>query len=94
MRGGRPWRVGDVDLERPAYPVTRDPFARSRHPMYVACTSICGGIALVTANLWLVFLFPVLVGLVQIETAREERALRSAFGAECDDYRSRVRRYF
>ncbi|MBW3666639.1 MAG: isoprenylcysteine carboxylmethyltransferase family protein, partial [Actinobacteria bacterium] len=74
--------------------VTDGPYARSRHPMYVGWTLIYGGISLVTGNVWLVFLFPPLLGLAHLETTREEKELRSAFGAEYDEYRSRVRRYF
>lgn len=86
--------AGNVELERPDELVTHGPYARSRHPMYVGWTLIYGGISLVTGNVWLVSLFPALLGLVHLETTREEKELRSAFGAEYDEYRSRVRRYF
>lgn len=86
--------AGKVDLVRPQKLITRGPYARSRHPMYAAWTMIYLGIALVTGNLWLVFLFPILAGLVHREVLREERNLRNAFGAEYDEYRSQVRRYF
>ena len=85
--------AGNVDLESPRRLVSEGPYAISRHPMYVGWTLAYGGLAVVTGNLWLVFLFPVLVGLVHLETAKEERALRSHFREDYDTYMTRVRRY-
>lgn len=85
--------AGSVDLERPERLITDGVYAGSRHPMYVGWTLIYGGIALITGNGWLVVLSPVLAGVVHLETAKEERALRSAFGSDYDTYMTRVRRY-
>ncbi|MGH8946843.1 MAG: methyltransferase family protein [Acidimicrobiia bacterium] len=86
--------AGAVALELPDRLITSGAYARSRHPMYVAWTLIYCGVALVTGNLWLVILFPAMAGLTHREVIREEQALHSAFGAEHDEYLSRVRRYF
>lgn len=85
--------AGGVDLEQPSRLVTQGPYARSRHPMYLGWTLIYLGVALVTANLWLLWLLPALAWLVDGEADREERRLQEAFGGEYEEYRFRVRRY-
>lgn len=85
--------AGSVDMAVPERMVTDGVYARSRHPMYVSWTLIYAGTTLVTGNRWLILLSPILVGLVHLETGKEERMLRSAFGSEYDRYRAQVPRY-
>lgn len=85
--------AGTVDLEHPDRLVTGGPYARSRHPMYVAWTLIYVGMALALNSGWLLLLAPPLAWLVHRDTEREEHRLIEAFGSEYEAYRSRVRRY-
>ncbi|HSK97522.1 MAG TPA: isoprenylcysteine carboxylmethyltransferase family protein [Euzebyales bacterium] len=85
--------AGATDLARPDHLVTSGPYARSRHPMYVAWTAIYLGFALVVRSAWLLRLTPLLAGLIHREARGEEERLAERFGAEYDAYRARVRRY-
>ena len=74
--------------------VTHGPYRFTRNPMYVGMTLLYAGLALRTNMGWPLVLLPlVLLALVRLVIGREERYLASAFGAEYDDYRRRVRRW-
>lgn len=85
--------AGGVDLDRPDQIVERGPYAFSRHPMYLAWTSIYVGASLVAGTGWPFRLLPVLAVLVDREARREERRLISSLGSDYQRYRDRVRRY-
>jgi protein-S-isoprenylcysteine O-methyltransferase Ste14 len=75
--------------------VTDGPFAYSRNPLYLATTGLYVGVTLLVNALWpLVLLVPVLLVLRWGVIAREEQYLAQKFGANYEEYRSRVRRWF
>jgi protein-S-isoprenylcysteine O-methyltransferase Ste14 len=69
------------------------PYARSRHPMYVAWTACYVGLTAMTGNGWLAVLLPVVLLLTHITVLREERRLRTRFGEDYRRYARTVRRY-
>jgi protein-S-isoprenylcysteine O-methyltransferase Ste14 len=70
------------------------PYTFSRNPMYVGLMIAYLGGAAATNWAWpLVFLPLVILVMNGFIISREERYLRSAFGAEYDDYCRRVRRW-
>ena len=74
--------------------VTHGPYRFTRNPMYVGMTLLHTGLALRADMGWPLLLLPlVLLTLVRLVIRREERYLASAFGAEYEDYRRRVRRW-
>jgi protein-S-isoprenylcysteine O-methyltransferase Ste14 len=84
-----------IMLQRPARQlITFGPYQFSRNPMYVGFVSMYFGLSLLANTLWpLVFLPAVIALLVWIVISREERYMRSTFGAEYDAYCRRVRRW-
>jgi protein-S-isoprenylcysteine O-methyltransferase Ste14 len=90
------WAVrtaGQTDLEHPNRLVTGGPYARSRHPMYVAWTLVYLGAALVANTKWPLMLMPLLAAITHREALREEARLLDAFGPDYEEYQARVRRY-
>jgi len=85
--------AGQTDLASPNRVVTDGPYAMSRHPMYVAWTTIYVGVACVTRRAWLLLLTPLLVVLIRREIEREEERLTELLGPAYTAYRTRVRRY-
>ena len=74
--------------------VTHGPYRFTRNPMYLGMTLLYGGLAIRTNMTWPLLLLPlVLLALHRLVIRREERYLTSAFGAEYEDYRRRVRRW-
>jgi protein-S-isoprenylcysteine O-methyltransferase Ste14 len=74
--------------------VVSGPFRLTRNPMYIALSAVHAGAALVLNQLWALLFLPISIALVRtIVIAREERYLRSAFGAEYENYMRRVRRW-
>jgi len=74
--------------------VRRGPYRFTRNPMYVGMSAAYVGGALLVASVWPALGFPfVLLVVDAIVIRREERYLASAFGADYDDYRRRVRRW-
>jgi protein-S-isoprenylcysteine O-methyltransferase Ste14 len=73
--------------------VTTGPYRFTRNPMYIGMSVFYTGVALLLDTWWAFALLPVVVTIIERQViAREERYLASAFGAEYDAYRSRVRR--
>ena len=90
------WAVrtaGETNLAGPERLVTGGPYARSRHPMYVAWTMVYLGGALAGNTKWPLVLGPFLAGIIHLEALREEAFLRAEFGPEYEEYQARVRRY-
>jgi protein-S-isoprenylcysteine O-methyltransferase Ste14 len=74
--------------------VTSGPYRFTRNPMYVGMSVIYAGLALLLDTWWAFALLPVVIAIIDRQViAMEERYLASAFGAEYDSYRSRVRRW-
>ena len=80
---------------RPASQIVRGgPYRFTRNPMYTGMTGAYIGLALLVGDAWpLLFLPFVLMLLVRLVIAREERYLASAFPGEYDAYRREVRRW-
>jgi protein-S-isoprenylcysteine O-methyltransferase Ste14 len=85
--------AGSVQVADSSRLVTSGPYARSRHPMYVAWTLVYFGLAMLLQAGWLLILSPILAGWIHWETGREERRLSAGVGSEYEAYRLRVRRY-
>ena len=68
------------------------PYARIRHPQYVAFIAILFGFLLQWPTLLTLVMFPVLVAMYGRLAVTEEREMRKRFGAEFDDYAARTRR--
>lgn len=82
----------------PHYPASRvvdgGPYRFTRNPMYTGFTVVYLGVAALLGSAWPLLLLPlVLVALVRLVIAREERYLRAAFGADYEGYCARVRRW-
>jgi protein-S-isoprenylcysteine O-methyltransferase Ste14 len=74
--------------------VMTGPYRLTRNPMYIGMSVQYSGVALLLDTWWAFALLPVVVAIIDRQViAREERYLSSAFGAEYDSYRSRVRRW-
>jgi protein-S-isoprenylcysteine O-methyltransferase Ste14 len=74
--------------------VTTGPFRFSRNPLYLAQLLTLLGIALAMNSTW--FVAATILQLVLLDrliVVREERVIRSTFGAEYDAYTARVRRW-
>ncbi len=70
-------------------------FTRTRNPMYLSLTLATLGLAIATANLWMVLLAPLLLFYLQERVVkREEAYLTARFGADYEAYRNKVRRWF
>ena len=74
--------------------VQSGPYRFTRNPMYTGFTIVYVGISLLMNAFWPLILLPlVLFLLVRLVISREEAYLHSTFGAQYDEYRSRVRRW-
>jgi len=75
--------------------MTRGPFRFTRNPLYLSLALLQAGLALLADALWpALMLLPVLLVIRYYVIAREERHLRSRFGAEYQAYCRTVRRWF
>lgn len=97
--------LGRVTFERagtnvnPMEPATKlvltGPYRVTRNPMYVGMALATVALAVATVNGWLlVLLVPTWAVMHWGVIVREERYLARKFGAEYEEYRRRVRRYF
>jgi protein-S-isoprenylcysteine O-methyltransferase Ste14 len=74
--------------------IEEGPFRVSRNPLYVGLLALYLGVALLAPTFWGLVLFPSAVLLLQWGAIRpEEQFLHERFGAQCDDYTRRVRRW-
>lgn len=69
---------------------TSGPYAYVRHPQYVAFLAIMFGFLLQWPTLVTLVMFPILVVAYARLARREERDVRSQFGAQWDDYAQRT----
>lgn len=72
---------------------TTGPYARVRHPQYIAFIAILLGFLLQWPTLLTLAMFPVLVAMYIRLAHREESDVRKAFGEEYDRYAARVPRW-
>jgi protein-S-isoprenylcysteine O-methyltransferase Ste14 len=84
-----------VRTDKPVPRLTTDgPFRYSRNPGYLALAMIYAGIGVLRNALWVIFLLPIVVFVIQREViGREERYLEDTFGEEYLDYKTKVRRW-
>ncbi|MCD6023715.1 MAG: isoprenylcysteine carboxyl methyltransferase [Fibrobacteria bacterium] len=74
--------------------LTTGPYLRSRNPIYLAFAWIYLGFACWIASWWPVFLFPVLIYVMnRFVIRREEAHLESRFGRAYAEYKARTRRW-
>jgi protein-S-isoprenylcysteine O-methyltransferase Ste14 len=73
---------------------TTGPYARIRHPQYVAFVMILLGFLLQWPTLLTLVMFPILVAMYGRLAVTEEREMRERFGAEFDAYAARTPRFF
>ncbi len=74
--------------------LTRGPYRFTRNPMYLSLVLVYLGIAALTGLAWPLLLLPLPVLLLdRLVIPYEEARLRDAFGAACEEYFSRVRRW-
>ena len=85
--------AGSINLANPDRLVALGPYALSRHPMYVAWTSIYLGVALVLNTRWLIILSPLLLAFTHRTILAEERQLEKHLGDDYRAYKRRVGRY-
>jgi protein-S-isoprenylcysteine O-methyltransferase Ste14 len=89
-------RIGTTvkPFEEPDALVTRGPFKRSRHPMYVGMVAALVGLSVVLGTVTSLIVIPVFVWAVQRRfVIPEEHALERAFGDEYAQYKQQVRQW-
>ena len=72
---------------------TTGPYARIRHPQYVAFVAILLGFLFQWPTLLTLAMFPILVAMYGRLAITEEREMRARFGVEFDAYASRTPRF-
>ncbi|SCK20621.1 Protein-S-isoprenylcysteine O-methyltransferase Ste14 [Variovorax sp. HW608] len=72
---------------------TSGPYARIRHPQYVAFVAILLGFLLQWPTLLTLLMFPMLVWMYSRLSIREEADMRDSFGTEFDAYAARTPRF-
>jgi len=90
---GESWRF-TIDREKPGKLVTGGVFAYSRNPIYVSLALFAVGLALVVGVVATALTAIIVVGYFPFLIRREERFLRSRYGAAYEDYCKRVGRYW
>ncbi len=80
--------------QRRAALATTGPYARIRHPQYVAFVLILLGFLLQWPTLLTLIMFPVLLIMYARLAVTEEAVMRKQFGAEFDAYVARTPRFF
>ena len=87
------WRVL-YQAHRTSSLATSGPYARIRHPQYVAFIVIMFGFLLQWPTLVTVLMFPILTTIYVRLARREEREVSAAFGAAWQEYAARTPRFF
>lgn len=89
---GDSFRVG-IDEKKPGILVTTGMFRFSRNPIYVCFDSFFCGLFLVHRNIVIAVGVIVFALLIHRQILREEKFLRSRYGAKYEEYFRKVRRY-
>ena len=79
--------------QRHAQLAVSGPYARIRHPQYVAFVAILFGFLLQWPTLLTLLMFPFLVVMYSRLAVNEEKDMRQQFGAEFDAYAARTPRF-
>jgi protein-S-isoprenylcysteine O-methyltransferase Ste14 len=87
------WRVL-YDAQRARGLANNGPYARIRHPQYVAFLTIMVGFLLQWPTLLTLLMFPILVAVYTRLARAEEREMHEAFGTEYERYAARVPAFF
>jgi protein-S-isoprenylcysteine O-methyltransferase Ste14 len=74
--------------------VTTGPYARIRHPIYLALLAFLTGIALVTANWFFIALLGVSIVVLALRIPKEEQMMLGDFGQEYKAYMAKTGRLF
>ncbi len=97
LTGFRQMRLANTNINptQPAHTiVTSGPFRFTRNPLYLGMTLLYTGIMLLINSLWLMLIFPAVLGLMNFGVIeREERYLERKFGTQYLNYKQRVRRW-
>ena len=86
------WKVL-YDAQRADRLAMTGPYARIRHPQYVAFVMILLGFLLQWPTLLTLVMFPILLAMYGRLAVTEEREMRERFGAEFDAYAARTPRF-
>jgi protein-S-isoprenylcysteine O-methyltransferase Ste14 len=81
------------EAQRASRLATTGPYARIRHPQYVAFVMILLGFLLQWPTLLTLVMFPILVAMYGRLAVTEEREMSERFGAEFDAYAARTPRF-
>lgn len=74
--------------------VTTGVYRYTRNPMYLSFVIFLGGFAILLGSTWaLLWVFGLVLYLIQFQIKPEERALQQQFSSEFTAYRQRVRRW-
>ncbi len=87
------WRIL-YDAQRRSALATTGPYARIRHPQYVAFVLILVGFLLQWPTLLTLLMFPILLVMYGRLAVNEEAEMRKRFGAAFEDYAARTPRFF
>ena len=90
---GDSFRVG-IDENKPDKLVTTGMFALSRNPIYICFLMFFAGLFLIHRNIVIAVAIVLFALAIHRQVLREEKFLKSHYGAEYDDYCKKVRRYF
>jgi len=86
---GKDWSP-HLQMREQHHLVTTGPYARVRHPLYLAYSAFVTSIALVTANWFFIALLAVSVVVLASRIPKEEQMLIETFGEEYKAYRQRT----
>jgi protein-S-isoprenylcysteine O-methyltransferase Ste14 len=89
---GRQWSP-QLQLRERHQLVTTGPYARIRHPLYMAMFGYSAGLALVTANWVFIAFAPLAIVATAVRVPREEKMMIDEFGEEYEAYIRRSGRF-
>jgi protein-S-isoprenylcysteine O-methyltransferase Ste14 len=82
---GKEWSP-HLQMRDKHYLITTGPYARIRHPIYLALIGFLAGIALVSANWFFIALLLVSIVVLGLRIPKEEQMLNEEFGEEYQAY--------